>query len=365
MKVKAKRATRDAENDDGHNAQNHMKQGGGGESESESESEDGSGSEKRAGGSGAAVGVGAGVAVARKKRPAPEGAGGGGGGGGVQPAKARKENCCSVCRQPGHQKKSCPDIEYAKEERPKPTLNVKEGDVMACFDIECDAGLKIMYEYGSCLTKFRAGKWRRVDGESEVILHHNTINSWCQENCAGLLTACQKSTKTIRQGIDELNKHLKNNNVKVMAAHNALTTDISIMATHAADNGIDLLAEWKEIGVVGLIDTAVVIPKYKVTQLQHPPNNKHKEHYSYLSNSALFKMATGKAMEEDSRFSHHRALDDSKAEREWMEKLQPMSDLLFGEGAHGRPVVISIDDLQAWFAQKQKHRAYKHRKGLS
>ena len=291
--------------------------------------------------------------------------GGGGGEEGVQPAKARKENCCSVCRQPGHQKKSCPDIEYAKEERPKPTLNVKEGDVMACFDIECDAGLKIMYEYGSCLTKFRAGKWRRVDGESEVILHHNTINSWCQGNCAGLLTACQKSTKTIRQGIDELNKHLKNNNVKVMAAHNALTTDISIMATHAADNGIDLLAEWKEIGVVGLIDTAVVIPKYKVTQLQHPPNNKHKEHYSYLSNSALFKMATGKAMEEDSRFSHHRALDDSKAEREWMEKLQPMSDLLFGEGAHGRPVVISIDDLQAWFAQKQKHRAYKHRKGLS
>ena len=47
-----------------------------------------------------------------------------------------------------------------------------------------------------------------------------------------------------------------------------------------------------------------------------------------------------------------------------MQKLQPMTDLLFGKGAQQRPSVISIDDLQLWFAQKQKHAAYKARKAL-
>ena len=42
-----------------------------------------------------------------------------------------------------------------------------------------------------------------------------------------------------------------------------------------------------------------------------------------------------------------------------------MTDLLFGEGAEQRPTVIFIDDLQSWFAQKQKHQAYKAARGLS
>ena len=44
-----------------------------------------------------------------------------------------------------------------------------------------------------------------------------------------------------------------------------------------------------------------------------------------------------------------------------MQKLQPTTDLLFGEGAQQRPSVISIHDLQRWFAQKQKNAAYKAR----
>ena len=69
-------------------------------------------------------------------------------------------------------------------------------------------------------------------------------------------------------------------------------------------------------------------------------------------------------MEEGPALSQHRALDDSRAERTWMEKLQPMTDLLFGEGSEQRPTVIAIGDLQRWFAQKQKHRAYKAARGL-
>ena len=44
-----------------------------------------------------------------------------------------------------------------------------------------------------------------------------------------------------------------------------------------------------------------------------------------------------------------------------MQNLQPMTDLLFGEGAQQRPSVISIHDLQRWFDQKQKNAAYKAR----
>ena len=78
----------------------------------------------------------------------------------------------------------------------------------------------------------------------------------------------------------------------------------------------------------------------------------------------MYAKATGKTMEQDPQLSHHRALDDSKAERTWMQNLQPMTDLLFGEGAQQRPSVISIHDLQRWCAQKQKNAAYKARNGL-
>ena len=47
-----------------------------------------------------------------------------------------------------------------------------------------------------------------------------------------------------------------------------------------------------------------------------------------------------------------------------MQNLQPMTDLLFGEGAQQRPSVISIHDLQRWFEQKQKNADYKARNGL-
>ena len=47
-----------------------------------------------------------------------------------------------------------------------------------------------------------------------------------------------------------------------------------------------------------------------------------------------------------------------------MQKLQPMTDLLFGEGAEQRPSVTSIHDLKRRFAQKQKNAAYKARNGL-
>jgi hypothetical protein len=255
-------------------------------------------------------------------------------------------------------------LEYADAETPKPTLNVVEGQVIRCWDIESDAKTKVVYESGSCLTKFTNHTWHDVPGELKTVLHHTALNQWCTDNCDGLASECAESTTTLRQAMDDDTSFIKNNDVKIIKAHNGLSSDMRILCEHGAREGIDVLQEWKDAGIVGLLDPAVVISKYKITELQHPPDKKHQSHWSYLSNGALYAKATGKTMEQDPQLSHHRALDDSKAERTWMQNLQPMTDLLFGEGAQQRPSVISIHDLQRWFDQKQKNAAYKARNGL-
>ena len=317
-----------------------------------------------AGGGALAAGEGAAIAAtAAAKRPAPAAEDG------AEPVEApaakKRTSRCSVCHKTGHQKRKCPDLEFADAGPPKPTLTVKENQVIRCWDIESDASTKVVYESGSCLTKYGNGKWQDVDGELKTVLHHTGVSPWCSSNCKGLADECAKSTKTLRQAMDEDTQFIKDHEVKIIKAHNGLSSDTLILCKHGAREGINVLEEWKEAGIVGLLDPAVVIPKYNIIELQHPPDARHQNHWSYLSNGALYKKATGKTMEEDPQLSHHRALDDSKAERTWMQELQPMTDLLFGEGAQERPSVISIDNLQLWFAQKQKHAAYKDRKGLT
>ena len=340
------------ENDRGHNGENHLNQ----MSNSEEGEAGESGGEM---GGNSAAGSGA---LAAKKRPAPVAEDGGDPVG--APAAKKRPSCCSVCRQPGHQKPKCPDLEFADAAPPKPTLNVMEDQVIRCWDIESDARTKVVYESGSCLTKFTNQGWHDIPGELKAVLHHTTVSDWCSDNCDGLAAECAASTTTLRQAMDEDTQFIKDHEVKIIKAHNGLSSDTLILCKHGAREGINVLAEWKEAGIVGLLDPAVVIPKYNIIELQHPPDARHQNHWSYLSNGALYEKATGKTMEEDPQLSHHRALDDSKAERTWMQKLQPMTDLLFGEGAQQRPSVISIDDLQLWFAQKQKHAAYKARKAL-
>ena len=347
------------EADSGHNKENHLNQ-----SDSEEEGPDDPGGavdESFAAGTGVMLAAGAvpAAATAEKKRPAPAADVG------EAPVAKKRQSCCSLCRKTGHQKPKCPDLQYADAATPTPTLHVAAGDVIKCWDIESDASAKVVYESGSCLTKDTHLKWRNLNGELKTVVHHEAVNSWCSENCEGLAAECAASSKTIRQLVDEDTQFIKEHGVKFIKAHNGLSSDTRIICEHGAREGIDVLQEWKDAGILGLLDPAVVIPCYKVTELQHPPDEKHKNHHRYLSNGTLYKMATGKTMEEDAELSHHRALDDSKAERTWMQKLQPMTDLLFGEGAQQRPSVISIDDLQRWFAQKQKHQGYKARNGLN
>ncbi len=158
--TKNKRKVRLPENDVGHNVENHLNQS---ESEEEVEEPDDEMGESNA--AGAAIAGTATAATATRKGPALAAEGEGAP---LRPPGAKKRKiCCSVCRKTGHQKPKCPDLEYADAETPKPTLNVVEGQVIRCWDIESDASTKVVYEAGSCLTKSTNHRWHDLPGGAE------------------------------------------------------------------------------------------------------------------------------------------------------------------------------------------------------
>ena len=251
---KNQRKVRKPEDDVGHNVENHLNQS---ESEEEVEEPDDEMGESNA--AGAAIAGTATAATATRKGPAPAAEGEGAP---LRPPIAKKRKiCCSVCRKTGHQKPKCPDLEYADAETPKPTLNVVEGQVIRCWDIESDASTKVVYESGSCLTKFTNNRWHNLPGELKTVLHHTAVSTWCRDNCHGLASECAKSTTKLRQAMDEDTSFINNNEVKIIKAHNGLSSDMRILCEHGAREGIDVLQEWESAGIVGLLDPAVVIPK--------------------------------------------------------------------------------------------------------
>ena len=133
----------------------------------------------------------AGTATRKGPAPAAEGEGAP-----LRPPIAKKRKiCCSVCRKTGHQKPKCPDLEYADAETPKPTLNVVEGQVIRCWDIESDASTKVVYESGSCLTKFTNRRWHDLPGELKTVLHHTALNLVYGQLPRTRLRVCQKHHK--------------------------------------------------------------------------------------------------------------------------------------------------------------------------
>ena len=73
-------------------------------------------------------------------------------------------------------------------------------------------------------------------------------------------------------------------------------------------------------------------------------------------NCELYKRATnGKTMSQ-AGLSKHRALDDSKASREWLTKPEDMAVLIYG--APRRPTVISLAVLAKYYADNRAHREY-------
>ncbi len=356
---KTKRLTRapavDATDDAGHNEENHLQQddnGSGDEMDTDAyvphdlgASQQSRQKKKRAAGS----------AAGGKPKRAKEGRGTG----------QKKASCCGLCRQPGHTQPNCPDIEHKKPGMPAPTLTAEKAGVVMAFDVESDAATarKCIFEVGACLAQRNSRSWKAKDSEFWVILG-GAVTGMARELCPGLVADCAKSKVTFKQMWTQLLAYVKKHSVKYLKAHNGLASDVRILYTHGLREDIDVLRDLDDAGVVGLIDPAIIIPLYKVTELQHPPTNKGGNHTSYLKNGVLFKMATGREMDEDEDLTPHRALDDAKAEREWMMNLKPFDDLLFGDGAQQRPCVISMADVRAYCAQYEKNRVYVTGKGL-
>ena len=109
-----------------------------------------------------------------------------------------------------------------------------------------------------------------------------------------------------------------------------------------------MLAELKEAGVQGFVDTIQAAKQHNIKALLHP-NGKH-----VLSNGAGKKMS-------DCGLQEHRALDDSKATEEWVTGLPEVAEVMYGHPR--RPTAISIDDLAAYYAQVHRHKVFPEGRG--
>ena len=166
---------------------------------------------------------------------------------------------------------------------------------------------------------------------------------------------------------EALLKFTKDNRVVYYKAHNGVSQDFRELITSALAAGIvDPIQRLQEAGVVGFIDPARIIPKYKMTEYQHPKKGARAESAagagegtSYLSNAAMFEKATGKTMLA-AKLIQHRALDDAKAEREWLTKLPLMADIMFGVSSAGarRPCSVSVHSFRTYFEQYAKNRDF-------
>ena len=139
----------------------------------------------------------------------------------------------------------------------------------------------------------------------------------------------------------------------VLKAHNGIAADMHFLVEAAKAAGVeDPLQDLEDAGVLGIVDPARIIPKYKLnTMMNKTQSKKGKEKLHYKKNEELYKLQTGYEMEAGG-LTAHRALDDAKAEREWL-KLPVLTKTLFDSS---KPCAVSMAALKAYFAQYEKYR---------
>jgi len=132
-----------------------------------------------------------------------------------------------------------------------------------------------------------------------------------------------------------------------------------VLVEEGERHGVDVIAELLDAGAeAGMCTLHTAIPENdgKVKSLLKP-NGK------VPGNGELYKRATnGKTMAQ-AGLSQHRALDDRKAPRERLTKLDDMAVLIYG--APRRPTAISLAVLAKYYADKRAHREYLAREGRS
>ncbi|MEC7287858.1 MAG: hypothetical protein VXU42_04130, partial [Verrucomicrobiota bacterium] len=290
-----------------------------------------------------------------------------------QDIEKKAGQCCSTCGRakveicPGG--KACPYIASKKPTAPNPTIAVEEGTRFVTFDLEYQFEkvnltdehksrqvLEIGAVSSTCNKTCNKRKWTNHKGEYERQVKVSRISTnTLKYTGKGLQEACRENGVGMKEAFDGFVTYAKSEDGKavVLKAHNGIAADMHFLVEAAKAAGVeDPLQDLEDAGVLGIVDPARIIPKYKLnTMMNKTQSKKGKEKLHYKKNEELYILQTGHAMEAGG-LTAHRALDDAKAEREWL-KLPELTSTLFDSS---KPCAVSMAALKAYFAQYEKYR---------
>ena len=282
--------------------------------------------------------------------------------------------CCSTCGRakveicPGG--KACPYIADKKPTAPNPTIAVEEGTRFITFDLEYQFEkvnltdehksrqvLEIGAVSSTCNKTCNKRKWTNHKGEYERQVKVSRISTnTLKYTGKGLQEACRENGVGMKEAFDGFVTYAKSEDGKavVLKAHNGIAADMHFLVEAAKAAGVeDPLQELEAAGVLGIVDPARIIPKYKlISMMNKTQSKKGKEKLHYMKNEELYCLQTGHLSMEAGGLTAHRALDDAKAEREWL-KLPVLTKTLFDSS---KPCAVSMAALKAYFAQYEKFR---------
>jgi len=267
-----------------------------------------------------------------------------------------------VCLQPGHRKRDCKDTQYAKPSTPDPNVRVEVGEKIGVLDIEfstLSAGaVTQLHEAAVVESTFVDGKW--LDGTAEFhIVVKSMVSAPVSKICPGLRASCSKSTHNFKDLFDGLIQFINTNDIKWLKAHNGIPADFLNLFYAARHHELDLIGELQKSGLLGFIDPGRIIPFHKITALQHSKTGKagSTTYSGYLSNDKLFKLANDDKEMGQCGLIPHRALDDAKAERNWLTKLPQLTQALYGDNPR-LECGIFLQKFQIYAEQNAKRKVF-------
>jgi hypothetical protein len=280
----------------------------------------------------------------------------------VLPASGTQKRKCANCHELGHTPSKCPHTAYAKPVTPDPDVEVQVGETIGVLDIEFStlkAGDRtVVHEAAVVYTIYNEEQW--ADGTAEF---HMVVKSMVSQQvaklCPGLRDATSRSTHTFKELFKGLTTFIKVNDIKWLKAHNGIPADFIHLFYSARYDELDFFGELTTSGLLGFIDPGRIIPLHRITSLQHKKAGKGgiTTYSGYQSNEKLFKMANDDKEMAQCGLIPHRALDDAKAERNWLTKLPELTQALYGENPRLQ-CGVSLRKFQIYAEQYEKHKRF-------
>jgi hypothetical protein len=256
----------------------------------------------------------------------------------------------------------CPHNEYAKPDTPDPDVRVEAGEKIGVLDIEFSnltaGSATVVHEAAVVDTTYTDGKW--VDGTAEFhMVVKSTVSHQVVKICPGLRVAASRSTHTFKDLFKGITTFIKENNIKWLKAHNGIAADFIFLFYSARHHELDFFGELSTSGLLGFIDPGRIIPLHKITSLQKPKTGKDgtTTYSGYQSNEMLFRLANESKGMEECGLTLHRALDDAKAERNWLTKLPQLTQALYGDNPRLQ-CGVSLRKFQIYAEQYEKRKRF-------